>query len=48
MPSRKYVACRRFSMLEAYYEPGEEVDVEQLPDHKVQQLLRQRYIRPVI
>lgn len=41
-----FVAVRSGTFCGVPYEPGEEVDVSTLPDHKISQLLDQRRLRP--
>jgi hypothetical protein len=45
--SQIYEAAKAFSMGGRDYRPGDPIDVSDLPDHKVGQLLNQRYIRPI-
>lgn len=40
------VAFKAFTMGGRDYKPGDPVNVSHLPDHKVKQLLNQRYLRP--
>lgn len=40
------VANKPFRMEGIDYQPGDPVDVSHLPEHKVGQLMRQRYLRP--
>lgn len=44
---RRVAANKKFTMQGKEYEPGDEVDVKGLPDHKISQLLNQRYLRPL-
>lgn len=44
---RAVVAVKPFRMFGVDYKPGDPVDVSHLPDHKVGQLMNQRYLRPV-
>lgn len=41
------IANKPFRMFGINYEAGDVVDVSHLPDHKVGQLMNQRYIRPM-
>lgn len=43
---RDVVANKRFTMAGHEYKVGDPVDVASLPDHKVQQFLDQRILRP--
>lgn len=45
--TRHVEANKAFTMLGHSYSPGDPVDVSSLPDHKVSQLLNQRFLRPV-
>lgn len=42
-----FEANKRMEIQGATYDPGDRIDVSGLPDHKVGQLLNQRFIRPV-
>lgn len=42
----KVFAIKAFTMRGVSYQPGDPVDTTELPDHKVGQLLNQRYMRP--
>lgn len=44
----KFVANKTFTMYTVEYKPGDPVDTSKLLDHKVKQLLRQRYLRPAV
>lgn len=44
--STEYVANKAFPMRGKNYLPGDKVNVKDLADHKVSQLLNQRFIRP--
>ena len=46
MREREFEASKKFAMGGATFCPGSLVDVSSLPDHKVSQLLNQRYIQP--
>lgn len=43
----KVEAAKRLKLRGVSYEPGDPVKTEGLPDHKIYQLLNQRFIRPV-
>lgn len=43
----EYEAAKRFRTGGVDYVPGDRFDTSEMPDHKVGQLLNQRYIRPV-
>lgn len=46
--SLPYCAAKAFVMFGKHYSRGDRVDLSHLPQHKVSQLLDQRYIQPAL
>lgn len=42
----KFVAGKKFSIGKMTYKAGDPVDTKGLPDHKIKQFLRQRFLEP--
>lgn len=46
-PEMKYAAGKLLMLRGVQYMPGDPVDVSFLPEHKIQQFLSQRLLRPI-